>query len=122
MADWTPEELADQRAICECRHFKNTHANGGGACAFGPIQRAYGFNDPDCSCQEFNEVGLLKHTTPLDEAIEISTLVACERLTGGMDNFRLVNAAFNGRGDWRCARCGYRFDKHPSWPYGRYQG
>lgn len=63
---------------------------------------------------------------------EISSTQECERLTGGMKGFRLVDVDHNGqngiswdsddldlgRGDWICGRCGRRFDAHPSWPHG----
>lgn len=55
MADWTPEQLADQNRICQCKHFKNTHERGTARCCFGALQRAYGYDDTDCPCQAFVE-------------------------------------------------------------------
>lgn len=56
MADWTPEELADQKRVCECTHLKNSHVNGEGVCVFAKLQAAYGYKDPECPCKSF--VGL----------------------------------------------------------------
>jgi hypothetical protein len=54
MADWTPEQLADQKRICECDHFKNTHASGQGKCLFAQLQAANGYpGEPECPCKKF---------------------------------------------------------------------
>lgn len=56
MTDWTPEQLADQRRICECDHFKNTHASGQGNCLFAQLQAVNGYpGEAEFPCQAFVE-------------------------------------------------------------------
>lgn len=56
MADWTPEQIADQTRLCHCDHLKNTHASGLGKCLFSKLQAAYGYpGEPECPCQAFVE-------------------------------------------------------------------
>lgn len=69
MSDWTPEQLADQKAICGCGHFKNTHAQGEASCLFSQIQAAYGFVSPECPCRRFSQ------SAELSAVFEIKSLV-----------------------------------------------
>lgn len=56
MTDWTPEQLADQKRICECDHFKNTHASGQGKCLFAQLQAVNGYpGEAECPCKAFIE-------------------------------------------------------------------
>lgn len=54
MSDWTPEQLADQKRICECDHFKNTHSGGQWKCLFDQLQKVNGYpGEPECLCEKF---------------------------------------------------------------------
>ena len=56
MPDWTPEQIADQNRLCECDHFKNTHASGHGKCLFAQLQAVNGYpGEAECTCQAFIE-------------------------------------------------------------------
>lgn len=56
MTDWTPEQLADQKKICECNHFKNTHSGGQWKCLFDQLQKVNGYpGEAECPCQAFIE-------------------------------------------------------------------
>jgi hypothetical protein len=56
MSDWTPEQLADQKRICECDHLKNTHGSGQGKCLFAQLQAVNGYpGEAECPCKAFVE-------------------------------------------------------------------
>lgn len=56
MADWTPEQLADQKRFCGCGHLKNTHASGEGKCLFAQLQKVNGYpGEAECLCETFVE-------------------------------------------------------------------